>query len=82
MGSLGEKEVLIIRLDFIRLNAAIKTFRLRLLRKSDGMPLRIQPAPFGTDIVGRFGRSYKLCWTVPAAGSYLLEVLSTVVRPG
>ena len=58
MGSRVTHEVIKIRLDFPDVSGTIKNFKLRLLKKSDGLPLSIQPAPFDTDISGATGKFY------------------------
>ena len=50
------------------------TFQLTLLN-SAGAPLSVQPTPMGTTItVSATDKFYETFWTVPAAGTYYVEV--------
>ena len=76
LGSRAAKDIVNIRLDFPDLVTGIDplTFQLSLL-DSAGTPLSIQPAPMGTTItVSATDKFYETFWTVPAAGTYYVEV--------
>ena len=75
LGSLAEKDVIKIRLDFPDASGSVRTFKLKLLN-ADGTSLAIQPLPFNRDINISVD-FYETFWTVPADGNYILEITST-----
>ena len=75
LNSLSRGDVINIRLDFPDLIPATnpQSFTMKLL-SSSGAEMPIQPIPMGVPIP--VAQAYETFWTVPADGSYLLEVIS------
>ena len=79
LSSLFKGDIINIRLDFPDLVASTnpKTFDMKLL-SSSGSELPIQPLPMGTSLtIDQSTKAYQTFWTVPADGSYLLQIAST-----
>ena len=76
--SLAKGDIVNIRLDFPDLIASAnpKTFEMRLL-SSSGSDIYNQPLPMGTTLtIDQSTKSYQTFWTVPAAGTYTLQITS------
>ena len=76
--SLAKGDIVNIRLDFPDLIASAnpKTFEMRLLYSS-GSDIYNQPLPMGTTLtIDQSTKSYQTFWTVPAAGTYTLQIIS------
>ena len=74
LGNRAHKDVINIRLKFFGdTTAAPDAFKMVLLDNTF-TPLARQPLPFNTDLTIPTGLEYETIWTVPAAGTYYIEV--------
>ena len=77
--SLAKGDIVNIRLDFPDLIASAnpKTFEMKIL-SSSGSDIYSQPLPMGTTVaIDQSTKSYQTFWTVPTAGTYILQITST-----